>query len=193
MSVRIVERRDNPRQRRRGVDHCAAIHPRVQILRRSLHVDLEVREPAQRREDGRQARREHRRIGDDDRVALEPLGVRLDERREMVAPDLFFALGQNDDVDRQAATHDEVRLERLDVREQLPFVVDRSAREDLAVAHRRLERRRRPELERLGRLHVVMPVHEHRRLAWPRATPLGQHDGMAGRRHHLGREPGLAH
>ncbi len=80
-----------------------------------------------------------------------------------------------------------MRLERLDVREQLPFVVDRSAREDLAVAHRRLERRRCSRARAARPVARRMPVHEHRRLAWPAPRHSASTDGMAGRRHHLGR------
>ena len=75
-----------------------------------------------------------------------------------------------------------MRLERLDVQEELAFVVDRAAREDLSVAHRRLERRAVPELERLGGLHVVVAVDEHRRRARRRLAPFADDDRMARRR-----------
>jgi len=52
--------REDPRQRHRGIDDRAAVDARVQIALRALHVDLEVRESAQRRQNRRQSRREHR-------------------------------------------------------------------------------------------------------------------------------------
>src|SRR4051812_35026444 len=99
----------------------------MQIAFRTLDVDLEVREPAQRRQDRRQSRREHRRIRDDDGVGLEQLLLLLDELRQMLAADLLFTLGDDYYVDGQLLAHGEMRFERLDVEEELSLVVDRSA------------------------------------------------------------------
>src|SRR4029078_11006929 len=101
-----------------------------------------------------------RRIRDDDCVGCEEFFVRLDERLQILAANFFLALGEDDDVDGKRATRGEMRFERLDVEEQLAFSVHWAAREDLAVAHRGLERRAIPELERLGGVHVVMTVNE---------------------------------
>ena len=73
-----------------------------------------------------------------------------------------------------------VSLDRLDVHEDLALVVGRAARVNLAVAHRRLERRRRPEIQRVDRLHVVVAVEEDRRLAW-RVEPVAVDHRMARR------------
>ena len=54
-------------------------------------------------------------------------------------------------------------LGALDVREHLAFVVGGAAGVDVAVAAHGLERRRRPLLQRIGRLNVVMPVDQRRR------------------------------
>ena len=54
----------------------------------------------------------------------------------------------------------------------LALVVGRAARVDVAVAHGRLEGRRDPFIQRIGRLHVVMPVAQHGRLAG-RVQPVG--------------------
>ena len=56
--------------------------------------------------------------------------------------------------------HLHVRLDRLEVHVDLALVVHRAARVELAVAQHRLERRRGPQLERLGRLHVVVAVEQ---------------------------------
>ena len=106
-----------------------------------------------------------------------------DERLEVRAADLLLALEDDADVDRQRPGLPEVRLERLDVHEQLPLVVGGAAREQLVVAHRRLERRRRPQLERVDRLHVVVPVEEHRRRAG-RVQPVAVDDRVARRVDH---------
>src|SRR5687768_11593009 len=150
----------------------------MQVHRRTLHVDLEVREPTQRRKYGRLAGREHRGVGDDDCFAREQVLLRLDELLEMIAPHFLLTLGDEDDVHRKPAACDEMRLERLDVKEKLSLVVHGSARVDVAVTHRRLEGRRRPELERLGWLHVVVAVHQNGRSSRCPA-PLADHDWMS--------------
>src|SRR6266699_5486596 len=95
----------------------------------------------------------------------------------MLAADLFLAFRNYDDVDRELSPRGEVRLERLHVEKELAFVVHRSARENLSVAHSRLERRRCPELERLGRLDVVVAVDENGRRSG-RIPPLTDYDRM---------------
>ena len=182
VSVGVVHRREDAGERHRGIHHAAAVHAGVQIARRTLHVDLEVREPAQRRENRRQPRREHRRVGDDHRVAGQHLLVGLDELGKVLAADFLLALGEDDHVHRQRAARREVRLERFDVEIELAFVVDRTAREDLAVAHRRLEGRAVPQLERLGGLHVVVAVDEHRLRARLGLAPFTDDDRVALRR-----------
>ena len=84
------------------------------------------------------------------------------------------------DVDRQRAGLLQMRLDRLEVHEHLALVVGRAARVDLAVADGRLERRRLPEVQRVDRLHVVMPVEQDGRRACG-AQPVAVDDGMPGR------------
>ena len=86
----------------------------------------------------------------------------------------------------------EVRLERLHVREELSLVIHGAARVDASVAHRRLERRRGPQLERLGRLHIVVAVDEHRGRAGGRFAPFAENHGMARGGKDLGVETGGA-
>ena len=69
---------------------------------------------------------------------------------------------------------------RLDVGVRLPLVVRRAAGHQLVALDRRLERRVAPQLDRVDRLHVVVPIEEDRRLA-RRAQPLGVDQRMAGR------------
>src|SRR5687768_13072263 len=106
--------------------------------------------------------------------------MRADVGREVLAADFFLSLGQHDDVDRQRSANGEMRLERFHVQEQLAFIVHRASRVDPTFAKRRFERRRFPQLERLGGLDVVVAVYEHRRCA-RRLTPFTQYYGMAAR------------
>ena len=83
-------------------------------------------------------------------------------------------------VHRQPAVLLQVRFDRLEVHEDLALVVGGAARVDLAVADRRLERRRLPQLERIDRLHVVVAVEQDRRRALG-AEPVAVDDGIARR------------
>ena len=143
-----------------------------------MHRDLPVHETAQRNGERRNVLGEYGGVGHDRQIALEPLGFAGKERLEVRRPDLFFAFDQNLEVDRQRAAHAQVRLDRSEVHQHLAFVVDRAATENLAVAHFSLEGRRVPELERVGRLHVVVAVDQHGRLSRS-AEPLGVRDRIA--------------
>ena len=117
--------------------------------------------------------------------------MRFDERREMGAADFLFTLGEHQDVHREAAAHGEVRFQRLDVQEELALVVDGAARVEPSVAHLRLEGGRRPELEWLGGLHIVMTVDQDGRRGGARTAPLRHDDGMtAGLVHRRGQSRG---
>src|SRR5205823_3614609 len=47
------------------------------------------------------------------------------------------------------------------VGKDLAFVVGRAPRENISVFQNRLERRRIPKLERIWRLHIVMPINQN--------------------------------
>ena len=61
-------------------------------------------------------------------------------------------------------------------------------RVELAVADGRLEWRSRPQIERIGRLNVVVAV-DHHRGSTRRTKPFGVHNRMPGGRNDLGLEP----
>ena len=82
---------------------------------------------------------------------------------EVLAADFLFAFDQELQVQRQLAGGLDPGLGALDVREHLPLVVGRAAGVEVAVAHGRLERGRDPFVQRVGRLHVVVAVDQHRR------------------------------
>ena len=80
-------------------------------------------------------------------------------------PRFLLALDQHLEVDRQAAGGLHERLGDQDRDQHRPLVVGDAARIEAAVADRRLERRRDPFLDRVGRLHVVVAVDQDGRRA----------------------------
>ena len=106
---------------------------------------------------------------------------------QVLAADLLFALDHELELQRQLAGGLDPGLGAFDVREHLPLVVGRAAGVEVAVADRRLEGRRDPLVERIGRLHVVVAVDQHRRRAGHRRR-LGIDDRMAGRLDQFDRE-----
>jgi hypothetical protein len=83
----------------------------------------------------------------------------------VLGTDLLLALVEDAHAQRQLAERRAVRLDRLETRHEIALVVRYPAREEMAVALGRLERWRLPLVERVGRLHVVVVVHEQRLLA----------------------------
>ena len=167
------------------VRHSPAVAPRVQILRCGRERDLEPAEPAARHGERRLVDAPHRAIGRDDGVSREQRLVLADEGVEVAAADLFLALEHELDVDGQTTRGREERLGHGDRNQHRPLVVGDAAGVEAAVAHRRRPRRAVPFVERVGRLHVVVSVHQHRRLA-RRAQPLAVDDRVAagGKRAH---------
>jgi hypothetical protein len=97
----------------------------------------------------------------------------LEKIEQHLRAEFFFAFDQETKIDRRPAG----RLDRLQQAEHLSLVVGRAARVQPAIADRRLERRRGPLVERIGRLDVVMTVDEQRRR--PRHVgPRAPDDGM---------------
>ena len=76
---------------------------------------------------------------------------------DRVAADLLLAVARDPHVDGERALGGE-RRRRLQLEVELPLVVGDPARVEPLVADRRLERRALPEVERIGRLDVEVPV-----------------------------------
>ena len=91
-------------------------------------------------------------------VGAEQLGVAADDLLEVRAGDLLLAL--DDPADRHR--RDIQRADRRQPHRELGLVVGRAARVEPPVAHRRLERRGLPELDRVDRLDVVVVVEQQR-------------------------------
>ena len=110
---------------------------------------------------------------------------------QAVAADLFFALDQELQVQRQPALDRDPGLGALQVGEHLALVVGGAAGVEVAVAAGRLERGGDPLFQRIGRLHVVMAVDQGRR-GTGHGRRLGIDQRMPGRGDHLGGEPHAA-
>ena len=150
-------------QRHRRIIHRAAENAGMQIARRAVQRDLEAGNAAQSVGQRRMLRRRHARVGNDDGVAGQLRAVLAQEGRQALLPTSSSPSMTKVRSQGKLGAGFEIGFDRLEVGEVLAFVVARAAREERAVAHARLEGRRLPQLERLGRLHVVMAVnHEVR-------------------------------
>jgi len=81
-----------------------------------------------------------------------------DERRQVGRAGLLLAFYDDLDVGRQAAIGLQQGFHGLDMGEDLALVVRDAPRVQPAVAQRRLKWGRVPFADRIGRLHVIMPV-----------------------------------
>ena len=117
--------------------------------------------------------RRHARVGNDDRIAGQLRPVLPQKGRQAAAADLLFAFNDEGNIARQLGPGLEVSLHRFEVRQVLALVVARAAPVERAVDDARLEGRRLPQLQRFGRLHVVMPVNHEVRAARPFAFARG--------------------
>ncbi len=96
----------------------------------------------------------------------------LRKSREAFAADLLLAFDDERQIARQRRAGFEMRLDGLEMREVLAFVVGASrARKFRAANDARLKRRRCPQIQRLRRLHVVMAINHVMRSAVGRASP----------------------
>ena len=122
--------------------------------------------------DSRQLRREHLGVANHRGVAFQARGLARDVGFDVLAAHFFFALDQELHIDRQPPMLLQQPLHGFDQDVGLAFIVGRPTRVDIIVANVGLKRRRFPFVQRIGRLHVVMPVEQHGGLA-RRAQPFG--------------------
>ena len=102
---------------------------------------------------------DHARVEDDGGVRAALIG--LEEVDDRVAPGLLLPVAGEAHIDRQIAC----LRERSRARQQhveLALVVGDAPTVESIAPDLRLERRRFPEVERIGWLHVEVPVAEHR-------------------------------
>ena len=165
MAVAVVERCEQLDHRGGRIGDRAAVNSAVQVHRGTGNAQLERQDPAQPVGKRRPAASDHAGIGDGRDIAAQFVAMFSQKRRQVRATDLLFAFDQEDHVDGKFSVLSERFLDADDVRENLAFVVGRAAGIDHAGFDARLERRRFPQIERIGGLHVVMAVDEHRRPA----------------------------
>ncbi len=103
----------------------------------------------------------------------------------MLASDLLLALDEKLQVDRHARACAHARLDSFHVHVDLSLVVDRATGIQASVSNRRFEGRRRPQVDRILGLNIVVPVDEKRRCRWIHYV-LGEHHRVPGRRYQLG-------
>ncbi len=143
-----------------GVERRRAEHARVHVGLACPDLQMHVHHSANAHHEGRLPAPDHRAVEDESRIRSALIGV--DPFDDRVAADLLLAVEREADVDRQLAGRRELP-DGLDEQEHVPLVVGDPARVQTAVAMRELERRRLPELERIGRLDVEVRVAEDRR------------------------------
>ncbi len=120
-----------------------------------------------------------RTIGGDCEIAHESSGVRGDQFVEMRAADLFLALDEKGQGQRKIGKFFEQPGNRRHMHQLGPLVVGSSASIQAAAANDWIKRRRGPEFERIGGLHVVVSIHYY--MGPFRVTAaLGQNDRMQG-------------
>jgi hypothetical protein len=87
----------------------------------------------------------------------------------------------------------QMRAHRLEEAHHLPLIIDRPAPDDAlaarAIDQTRLERRAVPQRQRVGRLHIVMPIEQHMRRAGTGGVMRGDHAGQARGLGQAGGEP----
>ena len=170
-------------ERHGRVVHRPAENAGVQVARRAAQRDLEANNPPQCIGQCRMFERWHARIGNDDCIAGQLCPVLSQKGCQAAAAYLLFAFNDEGNITRQLGPGLEVSLYRLEVSQVLALVVARAPRVKHAVSDARLEGRRLPQLQRFGRLHVVMPVNHEVRTAPAFSFParrLRHDDGVPG-------------
>jgi hypothetical protein len=114
----------------------------------------------------------------------------MEEFRETRGADLFFAFDQERDTQRQVRAALEQAGERDDRNQVRALVIRRTTAPDLTIAHDGLEGWGSPEIQRVGRLHVIVSVEDDVR-PFLRTTTAAEHDWVEGRRDDFDLEAGL--
>src|SRR5947209_2642377 len=117
-------------------------------------------------------------IADKGRVALETLRVRCDIVGNGLSTCLLFALDEHAHIHRECSIDGHQGFERFEDEHRLSLIVACSPTIEIAVAHRRLEWRRLPQLHRINWLYVIVTIDQYRRLAC-RLEPIAINKRMA--------------
>ena len=149
--VVVVQRREQPREHDRRVAHRPAIAAGVQVVRCGAHDDLHAQIAAAVHVDTRPTRSPATTVRRDQHVGLQQVAIAVEDEGQGAAADLLLALEQELHVQGQASLGREPRLDGRDRDPERRFVVRCATRDDPAIDDRRLERRRVPQFDRVGR------------------------------------------
>ena len=157
-----MERGDHGGERIRRIDDRTAVAARVQVNVRVAHIHLHVGDPAKPHGERWKIPLKKSCVADDHGVAAAALRVRRHPALKVDGARLLLALKDVLHVDRQRTPRAEERLKRGEVDDDLSLIVGRAAAEHAAISNDRLEWTRLPKVERVARLHVVVPVDDDR-------------------------------
>ena len=124
------------------------------------HVDGHDRVAAQRRGDGRLAHLPVRRVRHNNNVGGELILVGIEECRERGGTDLFLALNEHDDIDRQVLAEDR---QGTQVNSDAGAVIGGTTAVDAIAANLSLIGIQAPAAQLTHRLHVVVRVQQDSR------------------------------
>ena len=155
----------------------------MQVTVRPCHLYLPIRQSAQAGRQGRRFLAYHTRIRNKNDIGGEQLFVSRTEIAETDRADLLFSF---EDKLKVAVQNPRLqsRLKPFNLNHRLPLIIVGTTCIDPSVAYLGFERVALPQLQRLGRHHIVMSVHEHRRRR-SRNDTLGIHHRIASCRHHF--------
>ncbi len=191
MPVRILQATNDPTQRIDRVVHRPPVAARMQVMLRSGDLYLQVDQPPQSIDDTRQIFGKDPRIRDECQVSGKQVPMRSDERFETRTPGLLLPFEQAFDIHWRCARRHVIGLGNLHMDIKLSLVIRSTAREQILPTYRWLKGLRLPLIQRIHRLHIIMPIDQNRERRRARGQPLGVDHGMALGRHHLGtRKPG---
>jgi len=189
--IGVVERGAEFGQRLDGIIDRAAMEAGVQVGLRAGQADLEADDAAEGRGDDDLIRRRRGGIGEDDAIGLGELGLMImQEFGEARGADLFLAFDEEGDAQGQVRAALQQAGEGDDRDEVRAFVISRAAAVNLAVTDGRLEGGGSPEIQRVGRLHVVVTVKDDVR-PFLRTAAAAEHDRVEGGRGDFDLEAGL--
>jgi len=145
----------------------------------ACYLDFDVGQPAQRIDDGGHLLAQDVRIRDHGHVCGQKVCVLANKRFQVGTAALFLALKDALDVDGRRARRLLERFYCFYVNVQLSFIVRRATGKDVVAHDGRLEWRGVPFFQRVGGLHVIVPVDEDRGSVVSGRQPLGVNHGVA--------------
>src|SRR5260370_4697326 len=89
------------------------------------------------------------------------MSILLEKIAEVGSADFVFAFDHQMQIHWQIMMFLHRFLNSENVRKDLPFVVRSASRENIAILQNRLEWRRIPQLQRIRRLYVIMPLDQN--------------------------------